>query len=394
MTRERCPVCGATEIEELLELEDYPYAGNGVVAKEHAHDVPLNTLRIAFCHGCGMLFQAEPVPFDAMMQMHERQPPPLPMEQTRVELFETEHFFNQLRRYAPDGGRVLDIGCGMSGMLPRLAPLAYQLTGVEADARAAGLCRDERFEIINERFEEGLFEDESFDMVVCRSVLEHAEEPLPFLGAIDDVLKPGGLLAIEAPNSERVFRRNAFGGFSPHYQTYWSVSTLRFALTSLGLDILGGYDESYIGMFARKVDVDEEPIDPLPPADIEEAFEAVDAFLNRKDEIADEMPAVVREQFAGPLGVFGAGLPAVDMFFYCDIHDHVGLVATTDNSRHGGTLAGTDFEVRPDEDLFASDIEAVILLSERRQDELLDRLKPFLDRGGRVLRFSPRINIS
>ncbi len=394
MTRERCPVCGATQLEELLELEDYPFAGNGVLTSSQANDLPYQTLCISFCHGCGMVFQTEKMPFATYMDMRNRQPVPPPIIESGLEKFETERFFQQLRRYAPIEGRVLDIGCGYSGMIPRLKELGFDVVGIDADERIVNHCVDKGFDIQAGRFDESLFEEESFDIIICRSVIEHVEEPLILLGAIDDLLKPGGLLALETPNMGQVFERNAFGGFSPQYQTYWTLPTLRYAVTQNGHDILGGYDESYIALFSRKVEADEDPYDPMPSSDVEEAFEIVDGFLNRKDEIAEDLGLLVREDFNGPLAVFGAGLPSVDMFFYADIRDQIKMVATTDAGRVGGVLAGTDYTVQSLDDLLKSDCAGIILSTERRHDELLERLKPFIINGGRVIRFTPEINIT
>ncbi|MCB2213044.1 class I SAM-dependent methyltransferase [bacterium] len=394
MTRERCPVCGATQLEEILELEDYPFAGNGVVLANQAKNLPYQSLRITFCHGCGMVFQSDQMPFETYLDMRQRQPVPPPITESGLEKSETERFFNQLRRYAPEGGRVLDIGCGYSGMLSRLKAIGFDVVGIDADERVTEGCEKEGYEVIAGRFDEALFDEESFDIIVCRSVIEHVEEPLILLGAIDGLLKPGGLMAIETPNFGQAFEKIAFGGFSPQYQTYFTLSTLRYAVTQHGHDILGGYDESYVALFTRKVDADEDPYDPMPSADVEEAFERVDSFLNRKEDIAEELSSVVRDDFNGPVAVFGAGLPTVDMFFYCDIYDNVEMVTTTDTGRHGGILGGTDFEVKSMDDLLKSGLEAVILSSERRQDELLDRLKPFMQDGGRVLRFTPQISVT
>jgi SAM-dependent methyltransferase len=394
MIRERCPVCGATQLEELLELEDYPFAGNGVLTQSQAKDLPFQTLRISFCHGCGMVFQTEQLPFATYMEMRNRQPVPPPMTKSGLENFESERFFQQLLRYAPESGRVLDIGCGYSGMMHRLKERGYDVVGIDADERVVKHCTDDGLEVITGRFDEALYEEASFDIVICRSVIEHIEEPLILLGSIDDLLKPGGLLALETPNMGQAFASNAFGGFSPQYQTYWSLPTLRYAVTQNGHDILGGYDESYIALFSRKVDADEDPYDPMPSSDADEAFERVDGFLNRKDDIAEDISSLAREDFNGPLAVFGAGLPSVDMFFYCDIRDQISMVATTDAGRVGGILAGTDYVVSSLDDLLKSDCGGVILSTERRHDELLERLKPFILNGGRVVRFTPDINIT
>ena len=52
MAREQCPVCSASDLEELIVLEDYPFAGNGVVRKEAADEIEYGNLSVAICRRC------------------------------------------------------------------------------------------------------------------------------------------------------------------------------------------------------------------------------------------------------------------------------------------------------------------------------------------------------
>lgn len=396
MTREQCPVCSASDIEELIALDDYPLAGNGAVVASEAKKIPSGTLSIGMCRVCGSIFQLSPISIEELDAMLMRQPYPLSVEETGMEVAETDRFLESLRRYAPAKGRVLDIGCSSGTVMRQLKDWGFDVQGIDADPRAAELATKRGFEVKVGRFEEGLYEDASFDLVVVRSVLEHVPEPTLFLSAINNLLKPNGVLAIEVPNAGRVFRRSGFGGFTFHHHQYWKVPTLRYALTLQGMDIVGGFEESYIAMFGQMPDKGEEALDPLPPSDeeVEVAFDDVDSFLERKEKLAEELPSLLEQQCPNGIVILGAGTPSVDMLYYTGVGDTVRRVISTDKTRYGAVLAGSPFAIEPMDKIDSKqDYDAVLVSSERRQEELLERLDPFLDAGGRVIRFKPDIEL-
>jgi SAM-dependent methyltransferase len=83
------------------------------------------------------------------------------------------------------GLRVLDIGCGVKPYLPLLADRAGSYRGLDT--------RDGPF-VDDVGFAEHLpYQDESFDLVLCTQVLEHAEDPPSVVSEISRVLSPGGV---------------------------------------------------------------------------------------------------------------------------------------------------------------------------------------------------------
>ncbi|MBD3165474.1 methyltransferase domain-containing protein [bacterium] len=396
MTRERCPVCGASDLDELIVLEDYPMAGNGVVRAEEAQNVPRGLLSIGVCHVCGTLFQMESPEPEDLQAMLLRQPLPIPQKITGMEVQETDRFLNHLRRLMPDKGRVLQIGCGTGEVMEKIRNWGFDVAGIDAHPKAVEIAQGLGFEVMEGRFDEGMFEEESFDVVVCRSVLEHMIEPVQMLSVMENILKPGGILALEVPNIEHVFRRGAFGGFAFYHTTYWTAPTLRYAVSLQGLAVDSTYETAYLGLFAEKPDKNEEYTEPIPPAteDVETIIEDADQFLDRKDRLAEELVDEIHEHFQNGVTIFGAGTPTVDLIYYTGLESEVNQVVTSDKTRHGAVLAGTEYEIGPvEEHLEPGDNRAILISSERRQDELLDRLDEYQTGGGRVMRFAPDLEV-
>ncbi len=395
MAREQCPVCSASDIEEIIALDDYPHAGGGIVVKEKADEVSTGTLSIGICRVCGFLFQYEPVSLEMLDEMAHRQPPPLPPSETSVGLADANRFLKALKRYAPKKGRALDIGCGAGYTLAALREMGFEAEGVDARPEAVKLAEDRGFKVKLGRFETDMFPDERYDLVVARSVLEHTIDPLTLLSTMVNLLKPGGILALGTLNMDHVIHRCTFGGFTFHRGSYWSSPTLRYALTLQGLDLLGGYEETEIAMFGKKADKGEDEVEPVPPPSdfLDSIYDEVDEFLERKERIADMLPDMIASRFPDGITVLGAGVATVDMLYYTGMFDQIKKVVTTNKKRYGAVLGGSDLVVHPFENVKPAARDVIMITSEKHQELMMDRLEPHLDKGARVIRYSPEIEI-
>ena len=105
---------------------------------------------------------------------------------------------------------VLDVGCGVghwSRLLARVLPSDARVTGVDRDPfwveqateRAAAAGGSFRYEVAS--VERLPFEDNSFDLVTCQTVLIHVPDRRAALAEMIRVARPGGLIAVAEPNN-------------------------------------------------------------------------------------------------------------------------------------------------------------------------------------------------
>ncbi|MBS3764425.1 MAG: class I SAM-dependent methyltransferase, partial [Planctomycetes bacterium] len=108
------------------------------------------------------------------------------------------------------GGRLLDVGCGVGFFLKVAREEGWDVMGVEVSKWAAEKAREMYdLDVINSTFEAAHFEDGSFDVVTLWHVLEHCPSPTKTLEHCHEILRPGGLIALEVPNVEsRAARRS------------------------------------------------------------------------------------------------------------------------------------------------------------------------------------------
>jgi SAM-dependent methyltransferase len=112
------------------------------------------------------------------------------------------------------GRRVLDAGCGEGFGTQTLADVASAVLGVDYSPEAVAECR-RLWSKPNLRFEQrnltvpGSFSD-TFDVVVNFQVLEHIDDPMPFLAGLRERLGNGGTLVLTTPNRLRTISENPY----------------------------------------------------------------------------------------------------------------------------------------------------------------------------------------
>jgi 2-polyprenyl-6-hydroxyphenyl methylase/3-demethylubiquinone-9 3-methyltransferase len=163
----------------------------------------------------------------------------------RAEFFRSE----VLPRLAVSGDW-LDVGCG-SGVFSRmLAQAGARVLGLDGspamvEAARAGAGANLRFEV--GRVEDVGLLAETFDGAICLSVLEYLADPAATLAAIAGRLKPGGRLAISAPNrgstlraAQRLARRFGAGrglAYLDSSRHLWRRAELAALADAAGLEV-------------------------------------------------------------------------------------------------------------------------------------------------------------
>ena len=130
--------------------------------------------------------------------------------------------------------KVLDVGSGI-GNFSVLCTGQYR--GVETNPRAvedaANLGRNVHLGFVQDE------EPNSFDVVTVFQVLEHVEDPKPFLTACVKCLRPGGRLIVSTPNVNGImgYLSNEILNYPPHHMSWWSASSLQALIADCGCEI-------------------------------------------------------------------------------------------------------------------------------------------------------------
>jgi SAM-dependent methyltransferase len=158
--------------------------------------------------------------------------------------FRTKPAIAALRRYADLGTNfaILDVGSNR-GSFARAAleeaPLAT-IVAVEPDERVAQSCGDlERTELVHARIEDAALESERFDIVHSCHTIEHLAGPANTLADHWRVLKPGGILILDAPNISILDADDIVEEwFIDKHLYHFSMRTLMRMVVAAGFDIV------------------------------------------------------------------------------------------------------------------------------------------------------------
>ncbi|MFL5401549.1 MAG: class I SAM-dependent methyltransferase [Gemmatimonadales bacterium] len=131
-----------------------------------------------------------------------------------------------LRRYPPEGKRVLDFGC-MDGVFTlRLQRLGGKALGYDLSAAAIAQAEKFRGTATQPTFSTVAPGPGQFDLVYCNEVLEHVPDDTAFVGELMEFLAPGGILVGTTPVG-RFF-------WDPDHKRAYDEAALKRALSPWG----------------------------------------------------------------------------------------------------------------------------------------------------------------
>lgn len=146
-----------------------------------------------------------------------------------------------LKRWAPAGGKVLDVGCGRGNFLEVMARRGYEVHGTELSGLSATRARKLFGPNIHVgQLAEAEFPEKTFDLTTIWHVLEHVYDPLGHLRELHRVLKDDGRLVVAVPNFGSI--QAGFGGPSwfhldvPRHLFQFTPQTLTRLLDAAGFE--------------------------------------------------------------------------------------------------------------------------------------------------------------
>jgi ubiquinone/menaquinone biosynthesis C-methylase UbiE len=115
--------------------------------------------------------------------------------------FGQDRRLNLIRQYAPlEGARILDIGCGLGVYVRKFREFSPNVYGIDIDPKRLREGAQETPGLMLAVGEHLPFKSGSLDVVVLNEVIEHVKDDRATITEVQRVLRPGGRVAIYAPN--------------------------------------------------------------------------------------------------------------------------------------------------------------------------------------------------
>lgn len=176
---------------------------------------------------------------------------------------------DEIERYTPARGRILDVGCALGFFLEEAHRRGWQVEGIDISVHAAEYAR-ERLGIPARAgvLRDGGFAPGTYDVLTMWDVIEHVTDPVGELRYGRDLLRPGGLLVLSTPDVGSLVAKVTgarWMGFklAEEHLYYFSRRTITLALEQAGFEVLEvtsiGKDVA-LDFFARRLSMYAPPL--------------------------------------------------------------------------------------------------------------------------------------
>lgn len=137
-------------------------------------------------------------------------------------------------------GVLLEIGSAKGHFLTKAREKGYSIYGLELNQKNYNYSRANLGDtILDVDLSEAHFDDDSFDIVYMRDVIEHIPAPKSFLREVSRVTKPGGIVFIDTHNIDgwiyKITRGRHVVIFGFEHPVHWSPRTLGRILAQNGI---------------------------------------------------------------------------------------------------------------------------------------------------------------
>jgi len=151
-----------------------------------------------------------------------------------------QRIYERLAGKMPERARVLDVGCGMGGMLIPFHFAGCTVCGCDYGQEYAGRGQSLGLDVRVGGLET-LSGEDRFDVVILSHVLEHTSNPVAFLRRVGALLEPGGWCHVEVPglmNLDRWYAGNVLEYLQNAHRWHFTAATLEAVARRAGMRVV------------------------------------------------------------------------------------------------------------------------------------------------------------
>ena len=251
-----CPVCGSTEINNVISVKDFTVSGQ--------------IFNIAECKSCTLRF-TQNVPDAASISPYYKSENYISHSNTSEGLINRlyqsvrKRTLKQKRKLIKkttgvQQGNLLDVGSGTGAFVNEMKQAGWQVTGLEPDADARAMGKQSYNIDLSDISQLYQLPASSFDAITLWHVLEHVHDLHGYVAKLKSLLKENGKLFIAVPNytsADAAIYKECWAAYDvPRHLFHFSPRTLQVLMEKHGLKLIRHkpmwYDSFYVSMLSSK----------------------------------------------------------------------------------------------------------------------------------------------
>jgi hypothetical protein len=227
------------------------------------------------------------------------------------------------------------------------------------------------------------------DVVIARSILEHAHDTLQFLTAVKHLIRLDGYVIFEVPCCERIFETFDYSSIWEEHVLYFTRETFRFCFSVGGFSLFlleifpYPIGNSLVGI-ARAHKTHETVRFPSPDVLAQEK-RRMQLYANKWEERRAQYVKVLAEyqRSRGKIALFGAGHLAASFINLLGLKTFIDFVVDDHPAKRGLFMPGSRLPIRGSASLNEGDVKLCLMsLNPESEERVMSKNQSFVNRGG------------
>jgi hypothetical protein len=307
---------------------------------------------------------------------------------------------------------VIELASNDGYLLQHVVERGIPALGIEPAANVAVAAREKGIETVVEFFGRELAarlvaEGRRADLLAANNVMAHVPDLNDFVGGMEPLLAPSGVVTIEVPHLLRLVEDNQFDTIYHEHFSYFSLLTARKVLSAHGLEVFD-VDElkshgGSLRIYAQRRSSGGRPVGPKVEALIEreralgfDTLEGHSGFSARVEETKWRLLEFLIDCRREAKRVAGYGAPGKGntLLNYCGIRTDL-LEFTVDRNpyKQGQFLPGTHIPIRHPEALEEARPDYILILPWNLKEEIVAQLSYTREWGARCVVPIPEVEV-